>query len=196
MIEFLQQIDNSLLALINPGLASPMLDTICPMLREKSFWIPVYALLSAFLLMRYEKNAFWILLAIGLVILGADQFTSSILKPLCARPRPCHEPSLMALRKIVPCGGPYGFASSHAANHFGLSCFLFLLWNRNIAAGILLYFWAASVGFAQIYCGVHYPGDVLAGALIGILWAMLIHRGFRSFVLYKQKPKEHTSETM
>jgi undecaprenyl-diphosphatase len=72
-------------------------------------------------------------------------------------------------------GGKYGFASSHAANTFAVATFCFVLLRKTHPWVILMFFWAAFVCYTRIYLGVHYPGDLLVGGLIGALlgWLML-----------------------
>ena len=91
------------------------------------------------------------------------------------RPRPCHAPDLLGLVHLPTgrCGGAYGFVSSHAANFFGLAVYLGLLLREGWLFGLLLIA-AVLVGYSRIYMGVHYPGDILAGGLLGALagWAI------------------------
>jgi len=86
-------------------------------------------------------------------------------------PKKAQEELMKQVRMLVPCGGKYGFVSSHAANSFGLAMMLFLFFRRHIRWTWLLFLWALLISYSRIYVGVHFPGDVLFGALTGILIA-------------------------
>jgi len=102
---------------------------------------------------------------------AADFSSSQILKKQVQRLRPCNDPALAAQVQLrVPCGSGYSFTSSHAANHFAVALFLIGVFgdlNRWIRPSLLL--WAGSIALSQVYVGVHYPGDVLCGGLLGSL---------------------------
>lgn len=146
-------------------------------LSQKWVWLPVYIVIAWFLYRRGGwKGLLFMAGLVGLGILLADQAASGLLKPLVARPRPCHEPVLEAVVHLVrgKCGGPYGFASSHAANFFAMAVlfaqFLRLpYWGR---FGAL--FLASMVAYSRIYLGVHYPGDVVVGAMLGLVSAIVV----------------------
>ena len=93
------------------------------------------------------------------------------------RLRPCHEPELQSLVHLVNnhCGGQFGFVSSHAANVFGLAFFMGQLFKRFSKLWMpLLIIWALVVSYSRIYLGVHYPFDVICGAILGILLAQMM----------------------
>lgn len=110
----------------------------------------------------------WVVAFALLVILLADQISSTFIKPYFARLRPCNDAALASqMRILVRCGVGYSFVSSHAANHFGLSFFLLPLFKGNMAKSLLV-LWAVAVSLSQIYVGVHYPSDVFFGAVLGM----------------------------
>src|SRR5690606_24522804 len=154
------------------------------LLRNPFTWLPLYAYLLYFIFTRHRQRL-WAFLGISLVVFAITDFTSaSLLKPFFGRLRPCYAESLQpVLRDLVGCGGKYGMPSSHASNHFGLASFWFLsiAWMHNRKWG-WLWIWAAAIGYAQVYVGKHYPGDILAGALLGTftgtLFAFLSRRWF------------------
>ena len=109
-------------------------------------------------------------MAAGLTIFITDQTSVYLFKDVFFRLRPCHEPSLTGLVHLVndQCGGKYGFVSSHAANSFGLAAYLSLLLGKKIKYFTwLLMLWALLLSYSRIYLGVHYPGDVIVGAIWG-----------------------------
>ena len=170
MIDQLIEYDSAALRYLN-GLHAPWLDPIMLFLTQRIIWLPLYLFLSYLVIKEYKKESWIILLGIGLTVLLADQVTSSIMKPYFARFRPSHEPSLEGLVHIVEGykGGKFGFASSHAANTFGAATFFFLLFRNTKKLIIWLFVWAALVSYTRIYLGVHYPGDILVGALVGVI---------------------------
>ncbi|MEG1952002.1 MAG: phosphatase PAP2 family protein [Bacteroidales bacterium] len=135
-------------------------------------WIPLYIFLLILLFTIYKKESWVIVLGLILLIAVVDISSVHLFKNVFERLRPSHEPLLEGLI-YVPYGqgGLYGFISSHAANHFALAaCLTPLLAKRFICFKYgILYLWAFMIAYSRIYLGKHYIGDVLVGALWGLL---------------------------
>ena len=170
--ESLQSIDQNLFVYINRVATHPILDTLMPFFRESTFWIPLYLFLIVFVFVNFGKNGWvWLLFAFITVLL-TDQFSSSIIKNWVQRPRPCADPLFSGQVRLLldHCSGGYSFTSSHATNHFGVATFLFVTLGRFFGNWkYVLFFWAALICYAQVYVGVHYPFDVIFGALLGFM---------------------------
>ena len=105
------------------------LDQLMMFLSSTTAWIPLYLFLLYLIIVNFKKETWMVLIAITLTILFADQVTSTFVKPFFERLRPSHDPELVGLVTIVNeyRGGKYGFASSHAANTFGVATLMWLL---------------------------------------------------------------------
>jgi undecaprenyl-diphosphatase len=189
MIDQLLEYDREIFLYLN-GLHAPWLDPVMLFATETLSWLPLYLYLVYLIFKDHQKEGLLVLVGIVLTIVLADQVTSTIMKPYFARFRPSHEPSLQTLVHIVNGykGGKFGFASSHAANTFGTATFLFLLFGKTRKWIALLFLWAAVVTYSRIYLGVHYPGDILVGALVGMLAALA------GFTLYRWLKKIYNSK--
>jgi len=167
METYFKELDTQLFFFVNHQLANVVFDYLCPLLRNKFTWIPFYVAATVYIFIKFSYKAFWLIGAAALTVLLADQISSSFIKPLFERLRPCNEPMIRAqVRLLVKCGIGYSFVSSHAANHFGLAA-LFIFFFKKKYLTLALLFWASSIAFAQVYVGVHYPFDVLVGGVIG-----------------------------
>ncbi len=165
--------DETLFHLVNSGCQNSFFDWLMPLLRDKYFWVPVYLFIASFLLINFRKQGLVIFLALALTVGLSDSINSQLLKKNVQRLRPCQvlEPA-KDMHLLVPCGYGFSFPSTHAANHFAVAIFLSLTLGklfRRIKIPLIL--WASSVAFAQVYVGVHYPLDILMGALFGSLVA-------------------------
>jgi undecaprenyl-diphosphatase len=139
-------------------------------------WVPLYLAILIYLGFKYKRKFLVILIFITLAATLADQ-SSVLIKNIVLRLRPCHEPSLMGIVHLVnsECGGVYGFVSSHATNSFDVA-FLSLLFIKKRWYTISIILWAGIIGFSRIYLGVHYPGDVICGSLLGALIGWSLYR--------------------
>jgi undecaprenyl-diphosphatase len=191
----LDLLDAKLLFYVNSR-HSPFLDVFFSTISGRFFWLPAYALLLALLVRRHGKSMIWIGLFIAFTILLSDQIASTVLKPLVARLRPCQDPRWSQQLHLVNagCGGLYGFVSSHAANTFALTSFLWFLSGRKF--DLLIYClltWATVVSFSRVYLGVHYPGDILCGALLGVAIGMLTARICQRAIFHKINSQSSSS---
>jgi undecaprenyl-diphosphatase len=180
MIDYLRTADQFLFRLINQQGHFNIADWMMPFFRNPYFWSPLYLFMLSYLFLNFPKQA-WKLLAYVLFTFAlTDLISTQIFKAFIFRPRPCWDFSaLNQVRMLIPCSTGNGFVSSHAANHFGLSTFLFIaLRDLTGKRYRLLFIWAALICYAQVYVGAHYPGDVLGGAALGILLGFLSARTY------------------
>ncbi len=169
MVSGLIEIDEYLFHLINGVWHHPWLDGIMPLWRDKYFWVPLYWFLLFFLILNFKRWGLFLFLA-ALVTIGiSDQLSSKIIKPTVQRMRPCKTPSVNEnMRLLMNCSSGYSFPSSHATNHFALAWLLVTTLGRFVRKiRIPLLLWAASIAYGQVYVGVHFPVDVIAGTLLG-----------------------------
>ena len=169
MFEELITIDRELFLWLN-GWHHPALDQLMIFFSAKLVWIPLYLFLAYYLFKVFKRTGAIYLLAVLLALAVTDQLTSSVMKPGFERLRPCHDPSLSdAIRVVDGCGGRFGFASGHAANSFMLAVFFVTIFHgRRYFQWMIL--WAALVAYSRVYLGVHFPGDILVGGLLGSLF--------------------------
>ena len=170
MLESLKSIDTSLFLFLN-GLHSAFFDQVMWLASGRFTWIPLYALLLWLLFGEHRKHYWLVLLSIILMIVLSDQLCN-LFKETFMRLRPSNEPSLINLVHIVNgyTGGFYGFYSGHASNSFAVALFAIGMLKRfrNFLVPGMISF-AVLVSYSRIYLGVHYPGDVLTGAITGSL---------------------------
>ena len=167
-LQRLVDIDKQLLLTLN-GSDSLYMDGVMRVYTTTVVWIPV-ALVLLFIVLKNNtpRSSLLAVLAIVLTVVATDQVSSHLIKPLVGRLRPCQDPAIMHLVDTVNgyCSGGYSFTSSHACNSFGLFVIISLI-IRNRLLSLSLFVWATINSFSRIYLGVHYPGDILCGALVG-----------------------------
>jgi undecaprenyl-diphosphatase len=163
MIEFLYSIDVVLFRFINSTLANPVTDKIMPFITDVKNWYLLYIFL--WFLILFKGGKYRVGLAIGMILLVAisDQLSSTLLKHLFERPRPCKV--LENVHLLVGCTDSYSFPSSHAVNNFAAAMF-FTYFYKHLKW--ILFSVASIMALSRIFVGVHYPSDVIGGALIGI----------------------------
>ena len=170
MLTKIQNWDRWLFAKINHDWTNHFLDSIFPLWREAVTWVPLYIFLLIFVFVNFGKRAWPWILALLITVTITDQVSSHILKPLVSRPRPCHDLLLADQIRLLLnyCSDSKSFTSSHATNHFGVAFFIFFTLKPYFNKwGYGWFLWAASISYGQVYIGVHYPVDVMCGALLG-----------------------------
>ena len=186
MIDWLKQHDQEVFLWLN-GLHASWLDAPMALITGRGLWIPFYVLLVLWLIYKQRQQAVWSILFIAAAVALSDQLTSSLMKPFFERLRPCHDPVISHLvHTVAGCGGKYGFASSHAANTFALATAVTFLHPGKTWLQVLITCWALLVSYSRIYVGVHYPGDLIAGALIGVVLATSLYLAGRKAGKLKQ----------
>lgn len=163
--------DRALMLKINRAWTISLLDGFALFMRNAKMHIPLYLFFIYLSFRRFHKKAWYWLLAAALLIGFADLISSHLIKPFFDRPRPCRDPFFSGQVRLLAsyCGANGSFTSSHAVNHFALAAFTVHTLGNNNAWFRWLYLWAAIIAYSQVYVGVHYPTDVLAGSLLGIV---------------------------
>ncbi len=186
--------DQSLFEKINGDWANPFFDAVMPFLRNSLSWVPLYIFLLVFVLMNFKiKGIWWAILFLSTIAL-TDMTGTYVFKHGFERLRPCSDPGFADHVRLLlkHCAGGYSFTSNHAANHFGMAAFFFVTFRHLLKKWAWVgLFWAASIAYAQVYVGVHYPLDVICGALLGLAFGITTGTFFNKrfgFAIFDNQP--------
>lgn len=150
-------------------------DTIMLMITRKEPWFPLFGIILFYIFRNYRSKSWLIILGLVLLIAAADQF-SGFMKTGFERFRPVHEPDIAQLvHNVLRKGGLYGFVSSHAANSVAILVFTSRIF-KNRSYYFLMLFWTVIFCYSRIYSGVHYPLDILGGAMLGWGVGVLVYK--------------------
>lgn len=193
-MEKLIQWDTNLFLFLN-DLNCPFWDNVMWFVSGKYEWIPFYVILLGVIIWKFRLKSILIILMIPVLITAADQISVKLFKEVFERLRPCHNPEIQHLVHTVnnKCGGKFGFVSSHAANSFALAGFLAFVFKIRWFSALIL-FWASLVSYSRVYLGVHYPADILGGAMLGLLIGYLVYLlyGFLDNKLQRMQRQKQT----
>ena len=134
---------------------------------KQNFIVPgVIALVL--ILWAYRMRGLAFLIACGAAVGLNDFISHNVLKEIVSRDRPCH--ALPDFSHITNCSNSYSFPSNHASNLFAAATLMSLCF-RDLT--LLAYTCALLVCYSRVYLAVHYPSDVLGGAVFGTLMGLL-----------------------
>lgn len=186
MINFLYNIDRAVFLFINRDTANPVFDVFMPFITNKNnFNILFVLIILGLLIFGGKKGRIAVLLGLVIVTLS-DQLSSAVIKPLIGRIRPCHPDFLIdGARYLIGTKISFSFPSSHAANMASAATWFSYQYKKYTWIFVTI---AVLVGYSRIYVGVHYPSDVLGGAVIGVFCAFIVMGAERGIVkLWKKK---------
>lgn len=195
MLDYLNDIDTDALLAVN-GLHDMFQDALWWMVSAKWSSLLLVLALVWILLHQNRRHALLVLLMLVLAFVIADQVSSGLIKHLVERLRPTHDPSLGDAVHIVNGyrGGMYGFVSSHAANSFAAAMFIALIMRHRLVT-FSLFTWALLQCYSRVYLGVHYPGDILGGVIVGVLAGWLVW-GLMRWIQHRWRlPEGHYTRT-
>jgi len=190
----LEKLDQWLFIQINSQFTNPFFDSVMPFMRNSLNWAPLYLFLIVFALLNFKSRGAWWILFFIITVALTDMIGNYGFKHNFERIRPCGDPDFfMHVRLLVDhCSTGFSFTSNHAANHFGLGTFFYVTtkpWLKKWA--LTGWVWAGIISYAQVYVGVHYPLDILGGALIGLLIGTLTGSLFNNrhgFAIFDTQP--------
>lgn len=189
LLENIIQLDTSFFYFLNVKLQNGFFDFLMPILTNLDYWRIPLGLMVILLLVFGKKRGRIAIILLALGIALSDQVCNNLLKPLVGRIRPCN--ILENIHLLVNCTKSYSFPSSHAMNMFAGVTLLSYSYRR---IKVILFVIAILVSYSRIYVGVHYPFDVLAGAILGIFCAFIIlvlfkfvSKNFRGFSIHDER---------
>ncbi len=197
LLSFLQnliQFDHWFFKKINSQWTNSFFDFLMPYLRQSEVWVPLYLFLAVFAVVNFKKNGWWWIVLFLCTVALTDMVSTRLFKNVFERLRPCSNPEFVSYVRLMirECAGGYSFTSNHAANHFGIATYFYFTMRHYFPKWAWIGFpWAFAICYAQIYVGVHYPLDILGGAIIGVIFglfvAMFFNRKF-GFANFDRQP--------
>lgn len=177
----IQPVDFWLIKHINQDWSNGIFDAVLPLFRETLFWVPLYFFLLLYALLNFKTKGYWWILGGVLTAAISDLLSSHLIKENIFRLRPCQNPEVAPYLRffINYCPQSSSFTSSHATTYFAQAVFFYLTLKPVQPKSWIFFIWAALISYTQVYVGVHYPFDVLCGALLGCMIGWSISRLFQ-----------------
>ncbi|SNZ01900.1 phosphatase PAP2 family protein [Flagellimonas pacifica] len=175
MLEQLLKWDKDIFTYLN-GLGVQEYDEFWTMITEISNWIPLFLLFIVIFILKFPKRkAFFNILTVTSVALFIT-FLTHLIKIWVKRPRPCNDENLNSFIRILKTPIDYSFFSGHASSSFAITTVVFLLLRNKVKWAWIFFIWPLLFSYSRIYVGVHFPLDILVGALIGTISGILFYK--------------------
>ena len=176
MLEKILELDKNIFIFLN-GLGAAKFDPFWEFITKQVRWTPFFLLILYFVYTKLnrKKELIYILVSISIIVLFTDQFTN-VIKFYFQRLRPCSEPELSGIIRIVKSSDTFSFFSGHASNSMATMTFVFLLIRKCYKYAFLVFLFPLIFAYSRIYLGLHYPLDILTGYTVGGLFGFLFYK--------------------
>lgn len=182
MLEKLIQLDVQLLVFLN-GLGSATYDGLWLFITKQSNWTPFFLVLLYLVYKKIGiKSTLYLLLFVTLLLVVTDQ-TTNLFKVTFQRLRPCNNPDINSIIRLVKPSNSFSFFSGHAANSTATMTFLFLLLKKYYRFAFLLFLFPLIFAYSRIYLGLHYPLDIVTGYLFGSTFGFVTYKLYQKYIL-------------
>lgn len=180
MLEKIIALDKQLFVFLN-GLGSPTFDGLWLIITKQAYWAPFFLLVFYLLIKKIGwKNFFIAVVFIALLILLCDQ-SANLFKNYFQRLRPCNDPQIKDIIRVVKSSNSFSFYSGHATNSMATTVFIFLIIRKYYKYAILLFLFPLIFAFSRIYLGLHFPIDILTGYAFGALYGTLFYKVYQKY---------------
>ena len=184
MLDKILTLDKELLIFLN-GLGSSTFDPFWMVITKQSNWTPFFLILLYLIFKKVGvKQTLYLLVFIIILITISDQFTN-LVKETFQRLRPCSDPNINSLIRVVKPSETFSFFSGHASNSMAVSSFLYFILKDKFKYFGLLFLWPLIFAYSRIYLGLHYPTDIICGYIHGFILGFLFYKLFRFLQLKK-----------
>ena len=184
MLDKILTLDKELLIFLN-GLGSSTFDPFWMVITKQSNWTPFFLILLYLIFKKVGvKQTLYLLVFIIVLITISDQFTN-LVKETFQRLRPCSDPNINSLIRVVKPSKTFSFFSGHASNSMAVSSFLYFILKDKFKYFGLLFLWPLIFAYSRIYLGLHYPTDIICGYIHGFILGFLFYKLFRFLQLKK-----------
>ena len=178
MLEKIAKIDTDLFLYLN-GLGSKTYDGLWLMITKQIYWLPLFLLLLYLIYKKIGRKQTLILLLFVAILLTITDQTTNLFKYGFQRLRPCNNPDIKSIIRIVKSSDSFSFFSGHAANTMAAATFLFINFRKKYTYFWLIFLWPLLFAYSRIYLGLHYPIDILSGYLCGITFGFLMNKAYQ-----------------
>jgi len=180
MLDKIIALDKQLFVFLN-GLGSPTFDGLWLIITKQAYWTPFFLLVFYLLIKKIGWKNFFIAVGfIALLIFLCDQ-SANLFKNHFQRLRPCNDPQIKDVIRIVKSSDSFSFYSGHATNSMATTVFIFLIIRKYYKYAILLFLFPLIFAFSRIYLGLHFPIDILTGYAFGALYGTLFYKVYQKY---------------
>ncbi|HQK39949.1 MAG TPA: phosphatase PAP2 family protein [Flavobacterium alvei] len=178
MLDKIQTLDTKLFIYLN-GLGSENFDGLWLIITKQIYWTPLFLLLFYIIFKKLgTKQSLYLLLFVAVLLVFTDQITN-LFKNGFQRLRPCNNPEINTIIRIVQSRKSFSFFSGHAANTMAVATFLYLIFKKDFKYFGLLFLWPLIFAYSRIYLGLHYPIDIISGYFCGAILGYLMFKLYR-----------------